>query len=184
MTVALMLVKRHSSRLKDKNWRDFKGKPMFQWNLEKCLKIFKKVYVSSEWDYILNLANNLGAIPIKRPLELCNTSNISVYQHVLKEMMVKPDIIVAVQANSPTIKWHLIQLTKDIMERHNVVELMTCHPDGRIYGSIWALQTWTLEHWEDYKSFRDNHTDIYITDPSVDIHTYYDFKKALQVKHI
>jgi len=185
MTVALMLVKKQSSRLKDKNWLDFKDKPMFQWNLEKCLKIFKKVYVSSDYEYILKIANSLGAIPLKRPLELCgNVPNIPVYQYVLKQMMTKPDIIVAVQANSPTIKCHLIQLAKDIMEQDDVAELMTCHPDGKVYGSIWALQTWALEKYDNYKSFKDNHTSVYITDTSVDIHTLEDFNKALQIKHI
>jgi len=181
-TVGLIIAKGNSSRLKNKNRRDFKGKPMFQWNLEKCLRIFKKVYVSSDSDFILEIALQLGATPIKRPLELCgDVPNIPVYQHALGEMMIKPDIIVAVQANSPTIKQHLIQWTKDLMEEHHFSELMTCHQDFTIYGSIWAIQTWFLEHYEDPYSPKP---EVLLTDPSKDIHTLADFNKALQIKHI
>jgi len=179
----LILAKKNSSRLKNKNWRDFKGQPMFVWNMVKCLNIFHRVYVSSDYDYILNIAEDYGAIPIKRPPELLETGNIPVYQHALKYMD-KPDVLVAVQANSPTIKQHFIELARDIMKKHNIVELKTCHPDGTDYGSIWAIRTWALEKYEDYKTFKDNNVDVYLTEPSIDIHTQKDFNKALKIKHL
>jgi CMP-N-acetylneuraminic acid synthetase len=48
---------------KNKNCQDFCGKPMFIWNLEKCLDIFDRVYVSSDSDEILELATRLEVIP-------------------------------------------------------------------------------------------------------------------------
>ena len=108
----LIIAKGNSRRFPNKNIADFKGKPMFQWNLEKCLKIFSRTYVSSDNKYILELSEELGAIPITRPQELCGeTSNIKVYQHAIT-FMNGVDGIVAVQANSPTIKSKIIQNAK------------------------------------------------------------------------
>ncbi len=56
-TVGLVIAKGHSRRLKEKNFRDFCGKPMFMWAVEKCLKVFDETYVSSDNDFILEEAN-------------------------------------------------------------------------------------------------------------------------------
>ena len=53
--VGLILAQGKSKRLEGKNRLLFKGKPMFLWNVEKCLKIFSRVYVSSDDDWILRL---------------------------------------------------------------------------------------------------------------------------------
>jgi hypothetical protein len=148
---------------------------MFLVNVEKCLKIFEKVYVSSDDQWILNLAKSVGAIPIKRDEELCgDTPNIPVYQHALKHMR-GVDGIVAVQANSPTINPNLI-VTARKMIWLGAEEVMTCDTDYKIYGSIWALTRDRLENYGDpYKP----KPDILLVDPSVDIHTEKDLEKAL-----
>ena len=186
MTVALIIAKGQSTRLKNKNWIDFGTrfpdgpKPMFQWNVEKCLTIFKKVYVSSDNEFILSRSVQIGASPIKRPIELCDdVANVPVYLHAYKEMMVKPDIIVAVQANSPTTKMWLIKEAKELMEKRNYEELITCHPDYSIYGSIWAMTAFRLEHYEEIcGDFHHHKPDALLVDPSIDIHDYKDLLKA------
>jgi len=121
---------------------------MFIWNVEKCLKIFSRVYVSSDDDWILSEAENIGAIPIKRGEELCgDVPNIPVYQHALT-FMNGVDGIIAVQANSPTIKSKLIMEAKRYMEI-GVQEVLTFHPDGTKYGSIWGLSTKRLKEYEE-----------------------------------
>lgn len=193
MTYGLIIVKKNSRRLANKNWIDFgenwQGgpKPMFQWNLEKCLKIFKKVYVNSDYDYILEVAANLGAIPIKRPLPLCGNKipNIPIYQYSLEQMKPEPDIIVAIQANSPTIKTHLIKEAKYLMEERGFNELMTCDRNYNIYGSIWAITSYKLKHYEEYGADPYNpKPEILLLDPSVDIHNQYDLTRAKEVKHL
>jgi CMP-2-keto-3-deoxyoctulosonic acid synthetase len=170
---ALILAKLKSDRLPYKNLIDFKGKPMFLWNTEKCLGIFEKTYVSSDSTYILNLAESAGAIPIVRPEELCgNTPNMPSYRHAQKTM--KADIIIAVQANSPTLEEGLIEMTREIMMT-GCPELMTCHKDYSIYGSIWAL---TKERLKNYKDPYKNKPDVLIIDNSIDIHTISDLKKC------
>lgn len=147
---------------------------MFLVNVEKCVKIFDKVYVSSDSDWILDLATQAGAIGIKRGEELCgDTPNIPVYQHALQFM---GDVkgIVAVQANSPTIEPNIIALAKDLIEK-GVPEVMTCHLDYRIYGSVWALSAEKLKHYGNpFKPFPQ----VLIVDKSVDIHTEEDYKLA------
>ena len=180
--VGLMIVKKDSRRLKDKNWMDFKGKPMFQWNLEKCLRIFEKVYISSDYDFILDRALDLGAVPIKRPLELCREGvpSVPVFKHAYSKMMVKPNIIISVQGNSPTIKERLIKEAKELMER-GYDELMTCHPDFTIYGSIWGVNSYRLEYYEEIcGDFYNHKPDVLLVDPSINIHTLGDFKKAYE----
>lgn len=150
---------------------------MFVWNLQKCLQIFTRTYVSSDSDHILEIAEDMGAIPIKRPLQLCgDTPNIPVYRHAL-DYMNGVEKIFAIQANSPTLKNSTIYQAKSIMERFKLNELMTCHKGGKIYGSIWAL---TRERLLDYQDFYNPVPDVLVLDTSVDIHTQEDLEKALK----
>lgn len=182
-SVALIIAQKKSNRLENKNFRDFCGKPMFVWNVEKALRIFEKVYVSSNYDFILQEAEKLGAVPIRRPEELCgDVPNIPVYQHAFKYMQ-NPEIIVAIQANSPTIKESLIRQAKDLMEKYKFDEFLTSHPykegttvqNYKYYGSIWAIRADRLRNYGDPYTRKP---EILLMDDSVDIHTIEDFKKA------
>ncbi len=173
-TVGLMLVKRDSKRLPNKNTLDFHGKPMFVVNLEKCLKIFDEVYVSSDCNDILKVAEDRGAIAIKRPKELCgDVPNIPVYRHAMNSM--DCDAFVAVQANSPGIKPKTIATMKEFLEE-GYNEVMTGHDDGSIYGSAWGL---TKDKLKRYGNFYKPKPDLIYYDGSVDIHTLEDYNKAL-----
>ena len=167
MTVGLIIAKKDSSRLKNKNWRDYKGKPMFQWNLEKCLRIFDRTYISSDYNLILDTSKKLGAIPIKRPPELLETPNIPVYQHAMKQME-GVDIIVAVQANSPDINENLISDAKHLMG-YGFYEIMTCHQNRKIYGSIWAINTKLLKKYPKNRIYFPQ-PELLLVDKSKDIH--------------
>ncbi|MEK7164989.1 MAG: hypothetical protein AAB779_03510 [Patescibacteria group bacterium] len=183
-SVALIIAKKESKRLPGKNYRDFHGKPMFVWNLEKCLSLFDKVYVSSDYDFILEESKKLGAIPIERPAELCqsNVPNIPVYQQALR-FMEKADIIVAVKADSPTTRPEIVQRIKELMEKYNYNEIMTTYPiqgykdKNCLYGSVWALKREKLENYPDPWQ---PEPELLIVDTAIDIHTEEDFKKAEQ----
>lgn len=171
---ALILAKSESKRLPNKNTLPINGVPMFVINLRKCLKIFDKVYVSSDNLEILDRAMKEGAIPIKRPKSLCgDTPNIDVYRHALK--FIDGDIV-AVQANSPTIDKILIKNVKKIMEL-GVEEIMTCHTGGKIYGSIWGI---TRERIKNYKDPFKPDPQLLIFDNSIDIHTQQDYNEAIK----
>jgi CMP-N-acetylneuraminic acid synthetase len=147
---------------------------MFVHNVQKCTGLFDKVYVSSDSEPILETAKQYGAIAIKRPLKLCGeTPSIMVYDHAQKTM--DADIVVAVQANSPTIDIELIRSAKIIMETGRFNELMTISPDRKIIGSIWALKKEKLLNYGDFYVFRP---DVTLVDPAIDIHTEDDYDKA------
>ncbi len=183
-SVALIIAKKNSNRLPDKNFRNFCGQPTFVWNVDKCLKLFDKVYVSSDYDFILKESKKLGAIPIQRPAELCqsNVPNIPVYQHALP-FMDNPDVIVAVKADSPTTAPEIIQRIKELMEKYDYSEIMTAYPvrgyEARncLYGSVWALKRDRLENYPD--AWKPE-PEVLIVDQAIDIHTEEDFKKAEQ----
>ena len=142
------------------------------------------MYVSSDYDFILEESRKLGAIPIERPAELCqnNVPNIPVYQHAL-QFMDKPDIIVAVKADSPTTRPEIIKRIKELMEQYDYNEIMTAYPvrgyedKNCLYGSVWALKREKLENYPD--AWKPE-PEVLIVDPAVDIHTEEDFKKAEQ----
>ena len=183
---SLILAKSQSKRLTNKNLLDFLGKPMFVWNLRKCRGVFGEVYISSDSDEILKIARRYGAKTIKRPDNLCGeVPNIPVYQHAL-EFMERPNVIVAVQACSPTMETGLLEITRDIMFS-GCKELMTCHPVESkkdyhsqtfpIYGSIWAISKERLENYGD--PYKPN-PEVLLVDESVDIHNKRDFNRALK----
>lgn len=174
-SVGLIIAKRDSKRLPNKNFRDFCGKPMFLWNLRKMLKIFNKVYVSSDYDFILEESEKMGAIPIKRPKNLCgDVPSVTVFQHALN-FMDNPDIVISVQANSPTMKESLIKTAKELMENYSFNELATLLPDLKPYYSVWAIRASRLKN---YGNPYNRNPEIFLIDDSVDIHTKKDFEEA------
>ena len=174
--VALILAKSESTRLPNKNTLDFHGEPMFLTNVRKCVELFDKVYVSSDSQEILKMARNIGARGIRRPSSLCgNTPNIDVYRHAVGQMKGIQGIV-AVQANSPTVP---IKLISDIgeMTMMGYNEIMTCHPDRSLYGSVWAMTADRLANYGDpYKPTPE----VLIVDKSIDIHTKEDLEQAFK----
>lgn len=188
-TVGLVIAKGHSRRLENKNFRDFCGKPMFMWAVEKCLKVFDETYVSSENDFILEEAKKAGAIPIRRPEELCKSDvmNVPVYQHAM-EYMGNADIMIAVKADSPTTDIEIIRRVKDLMERYRYDEIMTAYPvrgyadKSAVYGSVWAICREKLETYQDPMMPEPK---VLIVDPAIDIHNEEDLAAAeKQLKEI
>jgi len=176
--VGLILAKSQSNRLTNKNTLDFHGQPMFLVNTKKCLDIFDSVYVSSDSTEILKQAQKIGAIPILRNEDLCgDTPNILVYQHALQ--YIPKDIIgiVAVQANSPTLESSVITGAKMLLEEGKD-EVMTCHEDRSIYGSVWGISRQKLENYGD--PYKPN-PNVTIVDRSIDVHTMLDYQRALMI---
>jgi CMP-N-acetylneuraminic acid synthetase len=157
---------------------------MFLWNLEKALRTFDEVYVSSDSEEILAMAQIEGAIPIKRGPELCgDVPNIPVYQHALSYMNGVSGVV-AIQACSPTLNQNLLLITKRLLEI-GVREVMTCKPiertkdyhdqSSKIYGSVWGFSRHRLEFYAD--PIKPS-PDVWLIDDSIDIHTQEDLEIA------
>lgn len=149
---------------------------MYLWNLEKGLHHFDEMYVSSDDNEILEVAEKMGAIAIKRSdPHLMECPNIEWYQHAY-QFMEDPDIVVAIQANSPSIHTEVISDVVRLMKKGSE-EVKTCHEGGKDYGSVWAL---TKERLFNYPDPYHAKPDKWVTDVSVDIHTIDDVREALQ----
>ncbi len=173
---ALILAKKNSRRLHNKNILDFGGIPMFLVNVIKCVDIFDKVYVSSDDDDILDWADSRGAIAIKRPVELCgDVPNIPVYKHAV-QFMKDTDAFVAVQANSPGISPQIIERAKELMQSYN--EIMTVHRNGSTYGSIWGLSKEKLDTYKEVFDYYNPTPECKFYDDSIDIHTKKEYLQA------
>lgn len=159
---------------------------MFLVNVKKCLCIFDNVYVSSDSDWILDMAEKEGAKAIKRGEDLCgDVPDIPVFQHALT-FMGPVEGIVAVHANNPTIDINLIATTKKLLEM-GVSEVMTSYPmEGGgtgyknqcayINGSIRGISRDRLENYGDPY---EPDPDVMLVDTSIEIETQEDFDQSL-----
>ncbi len=182
MIAGLMLVKSDSKRLPHKNVLPFNDEPMFIANLRKCLLVFGKVYVSSDSEEILKMAEDAGAIGIKRGLDLCgDVPDIPVFQHALEYMDKQIDSIVAVHANNPTIALSLLYNAKHLLNC-GMQEVMTFYPiertekykdqGAKVNGSIRGFTRARLNHYEDpYKPTPD----VVLFDDSLEVETMADY---------
>lgn len=71
---AITGVRRSSKRVLNKNFRPFAGSSLFEIKLRQLLEVrgVDRVYVSSNDDLALKQAEELGAVPLFRPDELCS----------------------------------------------------------------------------------------------------------------
>jgi CMP-N-acetylneuraminic acid synthetase len=186
-----LIAKGTSRRLPGKNLKPFNGKPTFLWNVEKCLQIFDRVYVSSDSDEILRIAQAVGAIPILRDESLCgDVPDIPVFQHALSHMPTDTGWVVAVHANNPTIRMEVIEQVREAIIS-GVGEVMTCRPMTRmsvyhaqynqIYGSIRAF---TTERLINYGNPYEPNPEVLVVDDSIEIETPESYQAALwQSRH-
>tara|TARA_Y100001980_G_C14522996_1_gene298363 strand:- start:28 stop:714 length:687 start_codon:yes stop_codon:yes gene_type:complete len=94
-----------SKRLPNKNILDMHGKPMIAWSISSAIKskYIDDVVVSSDSDRILNISNQYGAKPLKRPLKYSkdNSKSEDVILNSIKRLKTTYDYIVLLQPTSP-----------------------------------------------------------------------------------
>jgi len=103
--IAIIPARGGSKGIPNKNIKDFCGKPLLAWSIIQALNTeeVRSVYVSSDSDEILDIAEKYGAKKIKRPDDLATdtaTTEIAI-EHVLKVIETKPDLVVLLQVTSP-----------------------------------------------------------------------------------
>ena len=154
MKVVALLTGRGNNTLKDKNILDILGRPVLYYPANAGIKA-KSVdvhYCSSDDVKILNAAEEIGYIPIKRPEELAlpSAQHIDCIMHALKVMNesgVYPEILVVILANNVTIKSKWIDDCVEMMKNdrsitaavpvyedndHHPLRAKTCNPDGTL----------------------------------------------------
>ncbi len=97
-----------SKGIPGKNIIDFCGKPLLAWSILQArnTQAIDEVFVTSDNDDILKVAEKYGAIPIQRPLELATdtaTSESTILHalNIIKEQFNEPTLVVFLQATSP-----------------------------------------------------------------------------------
>ncbi len=76
MNIAIIPARGGSVGIKDKNIVDFCGRPLLAWSIlqaSECSEI-ERVYVTSDSDAILRVAEEAGAVPIRRPDEMATAT--------------------------------------------------------------------------------------------------------------
>ena len=168
--VGIMIAKGASLRLPGKNNRDFFGKPLYVWNLEKLLQLGIPVYFDSDSEEMLQVAENLGAHPHLRPEELRGhqVPSVPLFQRILADLELQPGAIMNLQANSPTCSLETLQSCLNALRHTTCTELLTVYEDRTNNGSVWGF---SYDRLMNYGDPRVHKPDLLILDPSVDVHT-------------
>jgi N-acylneuraminate cytidylyltransferase len=103
--VAIIPARGGSKGIPHKNIIEFCNKPLLAHSIEQALgcSSITNTYVSSDSKKILEVAEDSGALPIERPLEIAGdtASSEAALIHVIKSIKKKPKIIVFLQPTSP-----------------------------------------------------------------------------------
>jgi len=175
--VGFMIAKGSSRRLAGKNSLLFCGRPLFEWNLEKFLKLSIPIYFDSDDEVLLERARDMGAFVRKRPEELCglNVPSVPIFQDILKGLSEKPKAILNFQANSPNCSKNVLEQCLAVARNVPFSELLTVYPDRRNNGSVWGF---SFDRLINYGDPYVHCLDVLIVDDSIDIHTIDDFNEA------
>ena len=104
---AIILARKNSKGIKNKNIINFNGKPLIYWTIKSCLesKMIFKTWVSSDSKKILNLAKKYNANIINRPSKISGDKSTSEsgWQHAINHIKKQHsiDFVLAPQVTSP-----------------------------------------------------------------------------------
>lgn len=122
-TIALIPARSGSTRIPNKNVREFFGRPIIAWSIECALRssLFQHVYVSTDDPAIAEVASAAGAeVPFMRPGELADehTGVIPVMRHGLeriKEAGTEVDEACLIYATAPFMRPEDVRRGRDLL---------------------------------------------------------------------
>ena len=131
-TIALLPMKANSERVKGKNFRDFCGKPLFQWILETLLAIkeIDQIVINTDASHIL--ANN-GLVETDRIIirdrkpEICG-------DHISMNAIIKDDI-----DNIVADTYLMTHTTNPLLSADTIKKALIRFEEGRLNGSADSL---------------------------------------------
>lgn len=120
-----------SKGLKDKNIRDFNGKPLMAHTIEAALmaKIFDKVIVSTDSEVYANVASTYGAQTVIRPTYLSQdaSSTLDVIEYTLLNEIEEYDYFVLLQPTSPLRNHtHILDAINKVIETGSTSVVSVC----------------------------------------------------------
>jgi len=181
--VGIIPARKGSKRLKHKNVYLLKGVPLIEYTIKAALesRYFTKdnLYVNSDFDKVLDIAQNydLNLIPRPEHLSQDTTWTQSVIDHTDEVIgnLEDEDIIVILQANSPQITSEKIDECINMLLKNNLWQVNTI--DGLMInnGAIQVLKRKVKHHFG-----KANYNGVVITD-WVDVHSIEDIKKLEKI---
>ena len=125
MNLCVIPARGRSKRIHKKNIKQFCGKPLIVWSIEKAIEsgCFDKIIVSTDDIEIANIAKNYGAeVPFIRPKELSDdyTSTNEVISHAIKFQIKnskRPSIVCCIYPTAPFVQ------TKDIKHGLEILKI-------------------------------------------------------------
>lgn len=171
-----------SKRLKGKNMYLLNGRPLIQYTLEAVKKSLyfddTNLYVTSDWEELLDFSWKYGAQCIPRPSELAGDDiwTQPVIDHAIESLdLDNNDIIVILQANSPQITTEIIDYCIMKLIHDGLWQVHTVDKNLNNNGAIQVMRKKVCDH-----VGKPNYNGVVVTD-WVDVHTIEDIKK-LEVK--
>ncbi len=108
VSIAIIPARGGSKRIPRKNIKDFHGKPLIAYSIEKAVDsgLFEDVYVSTDDDEIAKVSQSYGAKVIHRPKELADdfTGTQEVVKHALSVLERKYDFCCTIYATAPLLQ--------------------------------------------------------------------------------
>ena len=124
-----------SKRIKRKNVRGLKNKPLIVWTIEAAQKsrFFNRLILSSEDNEIIKIGLDYGLeVPFVRPEELATdeATSLDVVLHAVKNIDFTPDIVVILEPTSP------LRTVEDI---DNLISMHICLDADSVFSKSMGL---------------------------------------------
>jgi len=126
----LILARKNSTRIKNKNMIIFNGKPLIYWTLKSAVKsnVFKKIILSSDWTKLLRYSKNqfkkITPHMRSKSISKSNTASETVIRLLLKKFKIKDGYTLLLQPTSPLRKTSYVKMMIKCALKNN---LMTLH---------------------------------------------------------
>ncbi len=180
--IAIIPARGGSKRLPKKNIFPFNGKPLIVYTIEACQasKYIQEIYVSSDDDEILAVAEQYGALALKRPSTLADDHTpkiIAIRQAVMDSKigeLIKDDVVVIPQANSPQITSAQIDAGLKLLIENNLWEVMSADHTGIQNAAFRIVRFHAV-----FNEFLSAHCGFVVAD-NIDVHTQADIDWLMQ----
>lgn len=144
MNIAIVPMKTNSSRVKNKNFRDLAGRPLWRWTVDKILEseIFDKIFLSTD---NLNLISDFEhdiVSKVERPKSLCKSEihTIEVVFNVLKneKSLSNKDNIYLLLPTSPFRSIDTLKKTNELLNQdiNSVIAISKASKGSNSYRTI------------------------------------------------
>jgi len=164
--LTIIPAKLDSKRLKNKNIREVKGKPMFLHSVDYAnqSKYDVDILVSTENNKVIDICKNNNVPYIVRSKDLCGDIEVvDVYLDIINKVTTSYDLVVCLQPDNPN-RSHTFDECVDYMLENNYDDLVTINPEYKRSGSVRIFKYQYLKKGQVSKRLgciKDNATDIH-----------------------